>query len=182
MSAITKFRFQDDRQPQRQPEDSENSNDESLSDSLEGEAAVIENSDFGRQVLEGYRILVLEDAPDTREVVRHFLERSGADVQTVESAQSAWDYLSHTIPTLIISDIAMPGQDGISFIKELRTQKMVDLRAIPALALTAFNDRTVQSLALVSGFQDYLLKPISSKDLVYAVLRLTSPPEGSVTH
>ena len=172
------LRLQNDREPQQHPEDAENL----LDDSLEGDSAVIENKDFGRQVLEGYRILVLEDAPDTREVVRHFLQRSGADVQTVESAQAAWDYLSHTIPTLIISDIAMPGQDGISFIKELRTQKMVDLRAIPALALTAFNDRTVQSLALVSGFQDYLLKPISSKDLVYAVLKLTSPPEGAVTH
>ncbi len=141
-----------------------------------------ERSGFGQQLLEGFKILVLEDAPDTRAVVRRWLERAGAMVQTVESAQDAWDYLSHTVPSLIISDIAMPGQDGISFVRELRTQKMADLKAIPALALTAFDDRSVQTLALGAGFQDYLLKPITSRDLVFAVLKLSVPPAGATTH
>lgn len=141
-----------------------------------------ESSSYHQQVLEGFSILVLEDAPDTREVVRHFLEKAGARVVTAESAKHAWDYLDNETPTLIVSDIAMPGQDGISFIKELRTQKMPELSSIPALALTAFNDRTVQSLALVSGFQDYLLKPITRQDLVDAVLRLTTAPAGAMTH
>lgn len=149
---------------------------------LDDENEVRESSSFNRQLLDGFTILVLEDAPDTREVVRHFLEKAGAKVFAAESAQMAWEYLEHTIPTLIVSDIAMPGQDGISFIKELRTQKMSDLGAIPALALTAFNDRTVQSLALVSGFQDYLLKPITRRALVEAVLKLTTAPEGAMTH
>jgi CheY-like chemotaxis protein len=149
---------------------------------FDDESEIRESSSYNQQLLEGFSILVLEDAPDTREVVRHFLEKAGARVFAAESAQAAWDYLDHTIPTLIVSDIAMPGQDGISFIKELRTQKMSDISAIPALALTAFNDRTVQSLALVSGFQDYLLKPITRRTLVEAVLKLTKAPAGAMTH
>ena len=109
------------------------------------------------------------------------LTLAGAAVSQAESASVAWGSLAVERPDVIVSDIAMPDEDGIAFIKQLRSREVGnEAGSIPAVAVTAFTDRTVRSLALVSGFQECLTKPVSAKGLVHTILSLVAPQSSSL--
>ena len=84
----------------------------------------------------------------------------GADVVAVDSADRARCFLATHTPDVIVSDIAMPDEDGIAFVRSLRALSDAVKSSIPAVALTAFSGSTARKLAMTSGFDVYLVKPV----------------------
>lgn len=124
--------------------------------------------------LEAARILVVEDDDEVREVLRLTLERAGAWVETVTSAEDARREMHSDPPDVLISDIRMPKEDGYSLMRSLRSAGIV----IPAIALTACARSEDADEARAAGFQIHLPKPIDSRVLVDAVAQLLQ--SGSV--
>jgi signal transduction histidine kinase/ActR/RegA family two-component response regulator len=127
--------------------------------------------------LDGRSILVVDDDEATRAVVVAALESAGAEVAAAASAEEARTRLWHHTPALIIADLGMPGEDGISFIRGLRRQ--AGTRDVPAIALSAYADRGTQDAALAAGFTAFLAKPARAQallDLVAALLHESSSP------
>ena len=122
--------------------------------------------------LEGVRILAVDDQADSLAVVNRVLTRAGAEVRTALSAADALAILRDWEPGLIVSDIGMPGQDGYSFIREVR-KLPPPLRTVPAVALTAFARDSDRDLAIEAGFNDHLAKPVDTGALLQKVATLT---------
>lgn len=118
--------------------------------------------------LEATRILVVEDDDASRELLRVTLERAGAWVETVDSADAARQEMQTDPPDVLISDIRMPEEDGYSLIRSLRSAGI----SIPAIALTAFARREDADEAREAGFQIHLPKPVDAGLLVDAVAQL----------
>jgi CheY-like chemotaxis protein len=124
--------------------------------------------------LQGSTVLVLDDERDAREAVAAVLETAGARVRlagTVEEALEAIDRDGD--PDVIVSDIAMPVQDGFAFIRQVRQR---DAPGVPALALTAHAGHHESSRILEAGFHSYLAKPIEAATLIAAVAGLARRP------
>jgi len=128
------------------------------------EAASCSRPDPELPRLTDMRILVVEDDPDTLDLVREILERQGARVAPALSARRALEKIEHELPDLLISDIAMPGQDGVALLQAIRARGY----QIPALALTALSREEDRERALAAGFERYLLKPLDLHELVVA--------------
>ncbi|HEX8633854.1 MAG TPA: PAS domain S-box protein [Pyrinomonadaceae bacterium] len=121
-------------------------------------------------VLGGLRILIVEDEPDTRVLLGKALERYGATVQMCELAEEALAALERGSFDCILSDIAMPGEDGYTFIEKLRKRDAARGGATtPAIAFTAYAREEDRRRALDAGFQLHLAKPIAPKELAEAV-------------
>jgi PAS domain S-box-containing protein len=130
-----------------------------------------------RRPLLDKRILVVEDDADSREVLQLFLEQSGARVWSAESAKAAVDILTHEsrdLPDLIISDLAMPEEDGYSMISRIRQMSPDAGGAVPAIALSAFTTIESKQRAFESGFQIYSTKPFEPDRLIADILQLTT--------
>jgi CheY-like chemotaxis protein len=112
------------------------------------------------QILTGVSVLVIEDEPDPRELLQQALGRWGADVVAVDSADRARCFLATQTPDVIVSDIAMPDEDGVAFVGSLRALSDPVKSRIPAVALTAFSSSAARQSALTSGFTAYLIKPV----------------------
>ncbi|MGH9947269.1 MAG: hybrid sensor histidine kinase/response regulator [Pyrinomonadaceae bacterium] len=117
-------------------------------------------------------ILIVEDEDDSRDILRLHLENLGASVMAADSVANAFKLLdeSDMKPHLIISDIGMPEEDGISFITRLRKLENTAISNIPAIALSAFATSDFKANALDSGFQRYVAKPFDPETLTSAVL------------
>ncbi len=125
--------------------------------------------------LDGFDILIVEDDPDSREVLQLFLEQSGASVRTAESARSAMNLFSDKRakrPDIIISDLAMPEEDGYSLISRIRQLPPEKGGQIPALALSAFASAESRQKAFEAGFHRYLTKPFEPGLIVDQVVAL----------
>ncbi|HET9024517.1 MAG TPA: ATP-binding protein, partial [Burkholderiaceae bacterium] len=107
------------------------------------------------------RILVVDDEADARELLARILRERQATVLLAASADEALAVVRDERPDLIVSDIGMPGKDGLEFIQDVRTLAGPAGRT-PAIALTAFARSEDQEMALRSGFQRHLGKPIDS--------------------
>jgi signal transduction histidine kinase len=115
--------------------------------------------------LEGLRILVVDDEPETRELMRFLLEQCRAIVATAGSADEALALLAQEPYELLISDIGMPDGDGYSLIRRVRAMSPRQ-RTMPALALTAFARPEDRTEALRAGFDMHLSKPIDPNELL----------------
>ncbi len=124
--------------------------------------------------LASVRVLVLDDENDSRRVVVRLLTRAGAEVREADSAALVTGILSEWPADVLISDIAMPGEDGYSLIRRLRASPNVAWRTLPAMALTAFARPEDQARALDAGFQMHLPKPFEPAALLAAVTSLAS--------
>jgi signal transduction histidine kinase/ActR/RegA family two-component response regulator len=124
-------------------------------------------------VLTGLRVLLVDDEPDTREVMASALEICGATVLSAASARDALDVLATQEVDLLLADIAMPGQDGYELIREIRAMPSA-LSAIPAAAVTAHARDDERERALAAGFQMHLAKPVQPMALARAVAMLAS--------
>jgi signal transduction histidine kinase/CheY-like chemotaxis protein len=123
--------------------------------------------------LEGVRVLVVEDDPNTLEMLTEALETGGAQVTAVSSARRALDSLDAARPDVIVSDIAMPGEDGLWLMRRLRTLPGRTGRT-PAIALTALARMEDRTRALTAGFQMHLAKPIRVDELRNVVATLAA--------
>lgn len=122
--------------------------------------------------LEGARVLVIDDEPDTLVLLQTVLERCGAEVRVVESAAQGFEEAKGWRPDLIVSDIGMPEEDGYSFIKRVREWEKESGARIPAAALTAYAREEDRLRALSAGFQIYFSKPVDPMDLARAAASL----------
>jgi CheY-like chemotaxis protein len=129
--------------------------------------------------LDGLRVLVVEDNIEARAAITAVLEAFGALVIPVASAAAALAKLSHTLPDVMVSDIAMPDMDGHRFIRRVRDLDPARGGSTPAAALTAFATSADRTRALCAGFQAYLAKPFDPDELVTRVAHLARRAPGT---
>jgi signal transduction histidine kinase/CheY-like chemotaxis protein len=119
--------------------------------------------------LHGLRVLVVDDDADSRETIAVILEAAGATIMRAQSADSGLERLSVDEVDVIVSDIAMPGRDGVAFIEDVRRLEDPRLRRTPAVALTAFAREEDRRRILSAGFQKHVSKPVTAAHLVRSV-------------
>ena len=127
--------------------------------------------------LEGVRVLVIDDEEDARELLRVLLQSGGVDVRTAESAERGLSLLHEFRPDVVVSDVAMPREDGYSLIRRIRTLSS-DAAGIPAIALTAYARSEDRSRALVEGFNAHISKPVEPAELLTAIADLAGRPQA----
>jgi signal transduction histidine kinase/CheY-like chemotaxis protein len=120
----------------------------------------------------GLKVLVVDDEHDVREALRLILEQNGAVVTSAASVGEAIAALEAARPDVILSDIAMPEEDGISFIRRVRAFPAARGGRVPAAALSAYASADHRRLALRAGFQDHVPKPIEPAHLLGVIARL----------
>jgi len=121
--------------------------------------------------LDDIRVLVVDDEPDSNEVVRVLLDQHGAEVRTAGSAAQALEKLEHWAPDVIVTDIGMPGQDGYGLLSAVRA-KPEPLNRVPMIALTAYAGVDDRVQILSSGFQLHIGKPADPGELTAAIATL----------
>ena len=122
--------------------------------------------------LENVRVLIVEDDPDAAEMLRYALRGAGADTRNVYSVSEAMDTLSDWEPSVVLSDITMPDEDGYSLIKRIRAMRSVEMAHVPAIALTAMARSEDGERALSSGFHMHMSKPVDIDELTKAISSL----------
>lgn len=122
--------------------------------------------------LSGLHVLVVDDDNDTRDFLMLILEQSGAKVTGVASVQEAIATIKEFKPDVLVSDIGMPGEDGYSLIRKLRSSQFDGRTDLPAVALTAYARDEDRKQALNAGFQMHLTKPVDPEKLIAVVASL----------
>ena len=145
--------------------------------SSESSATVMESAPASADnKLQGLRILVIEDDPDTQEFLATVLKGNGAEIIALDSSAGALLEVDRAKPDLIVSDIGMSQENGYEFIQKVRKLDAESGGRIPAIALTAYAGNSDRRRALLAGFQTHLPKPVDPDDLLAAVLSLTFKP------
>ena len=119
--------------------------------------------------LYGLKILVVDDDADTRELIEWVLKRVGAEVTSVGSAREALEALERDKPSLLVSDIAMPEEDGYELLKKIRALPPERGGRTPAIALTAHSLVQDRLQSLRAGFQSHVPKPVVPEELVAVI-------------
>lgn len=131
-----------------------------------------ESKDSDKQ-LNGIKALIVDDEPDARELLAFILEEQGAEVELANSAETALHKLKSFVPDILISDIGMPVEDGLSLLKKVRQLPYNRGGDVVAIALTAFASEEDCRKSLDAGFQIHLAKPFDADELINAVINLT---------
>jgi PAS domain S-box-containing protein len=124
------------------------------------------------RMLDGLRVLVVDDEADTRELIALTLEQYGARVRAVASAPEALEEIALWKPDLLLSDIGMPEMDGYMLIRKIRALAPEGGGQIPAIALTAYAGETNRERIISAGFQKHVTKPVESVQLAAAIAEL----------
>jgi signal transduction histidine kinase/CheY-like chemotaxis protein len=124
--------------------------------------------------LVGLRILVVDDQQDARELLVLLLERCQAHVTEAASASEAFELVRTTLPDVLVSDVGMPGEDGISLIRKVRALPKAEGGKTLAVALTAYARTEDRSEALVAGFDMHVSKPVQAGELLTALAKVAS--------
>ena len=133
-------------------------------------------SDASTPNLEGVRVLVVDDDAEFLDLCAMTLRRAGADVRTASSAARAQELIELWQPKVLLTDLAMPGEDGFTLANALRTSvstKRIDLAII---AMTAYGTPETRARAVRSGCDLYLTKPIDPAGLAAAVAEVVRRP------
>lgn len=110
-----------------------------------------------------YTILVLDDDQGARTLLEIMLSRTGFTVQLANDADDALEQIRHSMPDLVISDVSLPGMDGIEFVRTLRQDEAtVDL---PVIILSAHHDMTTIDKAMAAGATEFMKKPLKMDGL-----------------
>ncbi len=120
----------------------------------------------------GLRILVVDDEPDARSLVSTLLGSCGAEVRTASSAAEAFEVLREFRPNVLLSDIAMPGEDGYDLIRRVRELTPEEGGRVPAAALTAHARAEDRRRTLLAGFNMHVPKPVDPEELLAVVASL----------
>ena len=124
------------------------------------------------------QVLVVDDEPDARDLVRHLLEECGAAVRTAGSVGEALRLIDREVPDVIVSDVGMPEADGYDLIRRIRGLEG-SAGGIPAAALTALARPEDRDRALLAGYQSHIAKPVDPAELLSTVARLGRRSAGS---
>jgi PAS domain S-box-containing protein len=122
------------------------------------------------RALAGLRVLIVDDEPDARELLRRVLADCQAQVAVASSSAQALDVIGKFHPDVIVCDIGMPEQDGYDLIHQVRANPAT--KEIPAAALTAFARPEDRKRALLAGFQTHVAKPVDPAELKAVVASL----------
>jgi two-component system, cell cycle response regulator DivK len=125
------------------------------------------------------KVLVAEDNPVNRELLRELLENRGYSVIEACNGQEALDMVEQTQPDLLLLDIGMPVLDGFAVVRKIRENP--SLATLPVLAVTAYAMREDRDNVLNAGFDGYLSKPIQARDLANELERLLRKREDGNT-
>ena len=132
----------------------------------------------GEGNLKGLHILVVDDDEDACRMLKFAFGSLGADVTTSYSVPEALNAISERLPDVLLTDINMPGEDGYSLIKKLRSLESERGSNIPAIALTAMARPEDSERAMSSGFQLHIAKPVEIDELSESILRLVNRTNG----
>lgn len=135
-------------------------------------AAVASSAYAVRSMLDGIRVLVVDDEEDTRHFVQVALGRYGANVTAVGSAREALDALPTLLPDVLVSDIGMPGMDGYTLIDKIRVLPPECGGQTPAAALTAYARAEDRARVIAAGFQLHVPKPVDPSELATVIAHL----------
>jgi len=122
--------------------------------------------------LEGTHVLIVDDEPDARELLRVMLANTSARISEAESATDALRIYSEDRPDIILADVAMPGQDGYALIRMIRAMAGGEGGHVRAVAVSAYARREDRQRALKAGFNDHVSKPVQPDDLYDAIERV----------
>ena len=125
-------------------------------------------------MLRGLNILVVDDEPDTIDMLEAILVRNGAAIIKASSAVEALGFVAACEPDIIISDIGMPEKDGYELIRQIRGGQRPEARKIPAIALTAYVRENERLMALSAGYQEHLAKPVDPEILIETIADLAN--------
>ena len=124
------------------------------------------------RMLAGLHVLLVEDEPDGRGMMRVILERAGATVRAESNAKDATLALVQERPDVLISDIGLPGESGYALVGKLRALEAGSSSRTIAVALTAFAAEEDRGKAIQAGFDAHVSKPVEATELIAVVARL----------
>ena len=127
---------------------------------------------------DGLTVLLVDDEEDAREALRLILQQNGMVVTTATSAREAYDLVRQLQPDILLSDIAMPGEDGLSLIRRVRLLPPGGGGLIPAAALSAYAGAADRRSALLAGFQHHVAKPVDPARLLAVIARMARSKLG----
>ena len=122
--------------------------------------------------LKGLRVLVVDDDSDTLDLFTQMLGETGAEMRTAASARDAMAILAEWRPTVLISDIDMPDEDGYALIRRVRALSPEDGGEIPAVAVTAYGRVEDRVRLLGAGFNMHVPKPVEPAELMVVLATL----------
>jgi PAS domain S-box-containing protein len=127
---------------------------------------------------DGLRVLLVDDEEDAREALRLILQQNGMTVTTAASAREAFDLVERLQPDILLSDVAMPGEDGLSLIRRVRLLPPGGGGLIPAAALSAYAAPSDRRSAFLAGFQQHIAKPVEPANLLAVIARMVRQKGG----
>jgi signal transduction histidine kinase/ActR/RegA family two-component response regulator len=130
--------------------------------------------------LDGVQVLLVDDDQDTLQMLTLMLTEYGAKVQAAASAAEALEALQWCKPDVLVSDLAMPGEDGYSLISKVRALEAENGKLTPAVALTAYVRVEDRARALSAGFNVFVPKPVELSELITAIANLAEPAATKV--
>jgi len=142
----------------------------------------LEKGEPASTTLEGLRILLVDDEDDAREAMAVLMRQAGADVIAVPSASLALEALAREKLDVLLSDIAMPGEDGYALIAKVRSLPATQGGRIAAAALTAYATAEDRARVLRAGYHGHFAKPIEPATLVSAVAALAERTPAGPRH
>jgi PAS domain S-box-containing protein len=128
--------------------------------------------------LNGIRVFIVEDEPDTREFLERFLTAHGADVVAVSTAREALATLPRWEADLLVSDIGLPDMDGYDLMQQVRRLEAKNCATIPAIALTAYARTEDRTRAFRAGYQAHLAKPVEPAELLATIASFADLIDG----
>ena len=127
-------------------------------------------------LLSGATVLLAEDDDDSRELLAYALEACGATVVAAATAREALSASITIVPSVLVTDISMPGEDGFWLLAELRRTLRLRGVRLPAVACTALARDYSRDAVLAAGFQGYVTKPVDPMALCVAVAEAMQQP------
>jgi CheY-like chemotaxis protein len=132
--------------------------------------------------LTGLEVLLVEDETDGRELMAEILSAAGARVTAAASVREAMTRFEESRPSIVVSDIGMPKEDGYALIRRIRRHPQAQGGNVPAIAVTAYAREEDRLRALSAGFQAHVAKPVDPADLLRAVARMAGLPVAFAPH
>lgn len=120
--------------------------------------------------LKGWKVVIIDDEPDSLEVVQFLLQRYEAEVFTALDGQLGLQLIRDIHPMFAVSDLAMPNMTGEALVQHLKNDRV--LASIPLIALSAHAKKEDYSRAIAAGFHAYMVKPLRPETFVVDLIKL----------